>query len=87
MKARARPKNKKEYSMARLKEIIIAKAKARGIEAGEEIAKELVGLAFDIVEDVITASDTKIDDAALPVIAGLKVKALALVDKIDGHVG
>lgn len=73
--------------MARLKEIIIAKAKARGIEAGEEIAKELVGLAFDIVEDVIKESGTKIDDAALPVIEGLKVKAMELVDKIDGHVG
>ena len=73
--------------MSGLKEIIIAKAKARGIDAGEEIAKELVELAFDIVEDVIKASDTKIDDAALPVIEGLKVKAMALVDKIDGSVG
>ena len=73
--------------MASLKGIIIEKAKARGIEAGEEIAKELVGLAFDIIEDVITATDTKIDDAALPVIAGLKVKAMALVDKFDGNVG
>ena len=71
----------------RLKEIIIAKAKDRGIEAGEEIAKELVDLTFDIVEEVIKATDTKVDDAALPVIAGLRVKAMALVDKIDGKEG
>ena len=70
-----------------LKEIIIAKAKDRGIEAGEEIAKELVDLTFDIVEEVIKATDTKVDDAALPVIAGLRVKAMALVDKIDGKEG
>lgn len=71
----------------RLKEIIIAKAKDRGIEVGEEIAKELVDLTFDIVEEVIKATDTKIDDAALPVIAGLRIKAMALVDKIDGKEG
>ena len=71
----------------RLKEIIIAKAKDRGIEVGEEIAKELVDLTFDIVEEVIKATDTKIDDAAFPVIAGLRVKAMDLVDKIDGKEG
>lgn len=52
-------------------------------ELAEENAKDIVEVAFEIIEEKIKASANKIDDMFLGVLPAVKAQALKLVDKIN----
>lgn len=61
-------------------------AKARGLNVAEDAAGQLAELAVDIVNVVVTDSDTPIDDMLwLPMEKKVREELLKLVDKIDGE--
>lgn len=65
--------------------LALSSAKKRGKELGEEVAKASVAFAFGVIEDTIEGSATKLDDAALGILATAKTAALSAIEKINSE--
>lgn len=70
-----------------IKKIIVDEFKAEGLEIAEDVAVRLTKVAFRVVPKVVLATDTKMDDLLIPVLAVVEPHVMKALDKIDGQEG
>lgn len=70
-----------------IKKIIVEEFKAEGLEIAEDVAIRLTKVAFRVIPKVVTATETKIDDLLVPVLAVIEPQVMKALDKIDGKEG
>lgn len=66
---------------------LLEKLKEKGLNVGEEVAKEVFVAVMSWVEESAVLSENKIDDLVVGLVAPLKGYVLTQIDKIDGAVG
>ena len=70
-----------------VKKMIVEKLKAKGLDLGEEVARDIVVAVFEVAEEITKATPNPVDDAVFGIVKGFEAKILAAIDKIDGKVG
>lgn len=70
-----------------IKKILVEEFKAEGLEIAEDVAVRLVKVAFKALPKIVVATDNKVDDYILPLLALVEKPIMNALDKIDGHVG
>lgn len=66
---------------------LVARLKARGLTAAEQVLKIVAGETIDWVSESCLASSNALVKFAGPVVAGLKPIAIGEIDKLDGIAG
>ena len=61
--------------------------KAAGLNVAEDAAVGVFKALISIIPKVVLASENKVDDLLVPVLAVLEPKIMEAIDKIDGEVG
>ena len=65
---------------------IIELAKKRGLDIAEDAAQNLATVAVDIVNEIVTQTDTPIDDLVwAPMEQTVRTKLPEMIDGIDGE--
>lgn len=72
---------------AELKKLIVDEFKAEGMDIAEDVAVRLVKAAFKVLPKVVLATDNKMDDLLIPLLAVVEKPVLQALDKINGHEG
>ena len=70
-----------------LKKKVVEKLKAKGMDIAEDLAMDVIDVAFEVAEEAIKESENKYDDMLLPAMPLAKSKLHELADKIDGEEG
>lgn len=70
-----------------IKKILVEEFKAEGLEIAEDVAVRLVKVAFKAIPKIVVATENKVDDYILPLLALVEKPVMNALDKIDGHVG
>lgn len=70
-----------------IKKIIVDEFKAEGLEIAEEVAVKLTKVAFRVLPKVVAATETKVDDLLIPLLAVVEAPVMKALDKIDGQEG
>jgi len=69
---------------AELKKMVVEELKKEGLDVAEEAAVSLVKALFRVIPKVVLATENKMDDLLIPVLAVVEPKIMELLDKIDG---
>ena len=65
---------------------IMELAKKRGLDIAEDAAQNLATVAVDIVNEIVTQTDTPIDDLVwAPMEQAVRTKLAEMIDGIDGE--
>jgi len=67
--------------------LLLDDLKAKGLDMGEDVAKELVISVFDWLSAEVAKTDNKVDDLLLAVLPVVRPMLMDLIDKIDGEEG
>ena len=65
--------------------IVVEELKKEGIDLAEELVAGAVKAVFKAIPKIVLATENKVDDLLVPVLAVVEPKVLELVDKIDGE--
>jgi len=67
--------------------LLLDDLKSKGLDMGEDVAKELVISVFDWLSAEVAKTDNKVDDLLLAVLPVVRPMLMDLIDKIDGEEG
>lgn len=70
-----------------IKKIIVEEFKAEGLEIAEDVAVRITKVAFRAIPKVVLATDNKVDDYLIPLLALVEKPVMTALDKIDGQQG
>jgi len=74
-------------SEVNIKKIIVDAFKEEGLEIAEDVAIKMTKIAFKTIPKIVEATENKVDDYLIPLLALVEKPVLNALDKIDGHVG